>query len=216
MTWRAQRDCGFLEYHARWGVSSILYFRLFRRMFPDKPFYAPKAIRKLDAALTRNSRVFEWGSGASTIWFANRVSELVSIEHDLDWVTRGRNRLENSSAMSARLVHVPTEDDTDYDWATDWEHYHVLGRAPRRPGFRKYMSAIDDYPDSYFDCIAIDGRERMGCLVHAIPKLSDEGILVIDDTARANYADAFRILSGWRKDIYNFGLLQTTLFFRQE
>lgn len=35
--------------------------------------------------LTSSMRVFEYGSGSSTIWFANKVGQVTAVEHDLEW-----------------------------------------------------------------------------------------------------------------------------------
>ncbi len=35
----------------------------------------------------------EWGSGRSTVWFAKRVAEITSVEHDPKWASIVRKRL---------------------------------------------------------------------------------------------------------------------------
>ncbi|MBL0257980.1 MAG: hypothetical protein IPQ03_10865 [Bacteroidetes bacterium] len=35
--------------------------------------------------LRKDMRVFEYGGGGSTLFFAKRVAELVTVEHDKDW-----------------------------------------------------------------------------------------------------------------------------------
>ena len=81
----SERKCNVIEYWIRRLFSSFVYFRIYRKLYPEKPFYSPSAIRKIESLLNTNSRVFEWGSGISTIWYAKRVKELVSIEHDKTW-----------------------------------------------------------------------------------------------------------------------------------
>ena len=46
------------------------------------PWVTYAAINFLSRSLTEQMRVFEWGVGGSTIFFAQRAAELVSVEHD--------------------------------------------------------------------------------------------------------------------------------------
>lgn len=55
---------------------------LFQRRHPDAPGLSPEAVSLLSTLLEPTHAGLEWGSGRSTIWFARRVAELVSVEHD--------------------------------------------------------------------------------------------------------------------------------------
>jgi hypothetical protein len=46
-------------------------------------------------------RLFEYGSGGSTTWFANRVDEVVSVEHDPEWY----DRMVSSVPSNVQLIH---------------------------------------------------------------------------------------------------------------
>jgi len=48
------------------------------------PLLAENAIDKLNG-IVRGARVFEYGSGGSTLWLAQRARQLISIEDDPDW-----------------------------------------------------------------------------------------------------------------------------------
>ena len=43
----------------------------------------------------------------------------------------------------------------------------------------------------YEDVIAVDGRDRVNCVKHAMPKLKPGGVLVLDDSHRPRYREAF-------------------------
>jgi len=43
------------------------------------------AIRFLERRLSNSLEVFEFGSGNSTLWWAERVSRIDSCEHDAQW-----------------------------------------------------------------------------------------------------------------------------------
>ena len=212
---RRERDCNFVEYFFRRIFSSLLYSRIYRKLFPKNPFYVPAAIRKIDSLLNKDLKVFEWGSGISTIYFAKRVKELITVEHDKEWYERGLKTFEKEKIDNVKLIFSSPKDMETFSWQKEWKYYRILMHPPRKPQFKDYMSVIDQYPDLYFDCIAIDGRERVGCLLHALPKLSEEGFIILDDSHRPQYNEIFKILSKWNVKKFNFGLLQTTLFFRK-
>jgi len=52
-----------------------------KKIYPF-PWICPEAIKWLKSNLTPDMKVFEFGSGGSTLFFAKRVKELISIEHD--------------------------------------------------------------------------------------------------------------------------------------
>jgi hypothetical protein len=58
--------------------------------------------------------------------------------------------------------------------------------------FANYAKAIDPYPDGYFDIVLVDGRARPSCLMHAIPKLSKKGVVIVDNTERGYYWPSVR------------------------
>ena len=84
------------------------------------------------------------------------------------------------------------------------------------PEYRHYISQINQFPDKYFDCIIIDGRERLGCLVHSMPKLADNGMIIFDDSAMDKFQELYTILDGWHYKSFRFGLMHTTFFTRKK
>ena len=52
---------------------------------PSEPWYTRGAINFLDKTLAPSMKVLEFGGGASTCWFANRVSHVTCIESDPFW-----------------------------------------------------------------------------------------------------------------------------------
>jgi hypothetical protein len=128
------------------------------------------------------ARVFEYGSGASTVWLARRAAEVHSVEHDLGWAETMRSQLADRSNVHLRAV-APTR------------RRSTIGEAPSgRRGyadadFADYVRAIDDVPGTC-DVIVIDGRSRASCLDHARARLAPDGLIVFDDPHRARYRAA--------------------------
>jgi predicted O-methyltransferase YrrM len=59
--------------------------------------------------------------------------------------------------------------------------------------FTAYADAIDDV-DGDFDLVVIDGRAREACLVRAIDRMADGGLVVFDNVDRARYRAAVEAL----------------------
>lgn len=195
-------------------VSGVVY-RLYHWRRPNLPLYTPAAIREIAAYLAaRPRRVFEWGSGGSTIWYAQRAAQVIAVEHDPGWRKIVAGRLQAAGVVAECLFSPPLAPEAlaGYRWETQWPHYAALGRPPLRPEYRDYLAAIDAYPPAAFDLIAIDGKERIGCALHALSRLKPGGRLVLDDSNREEYRPIFDQLAAWSPQRYPFGLRETTLF----
>jgi predicted O-methyltransferase YrrM len=147
------------------------------------PWVPYRVIEMLDEYLCPTHRAFEYGGGGSTLWFSDRVAELVTIEHDPDWYPTLENTV--GSLPNVVLSHE-TDDD---DWAG-------------------YVGAIAKYPDEYFDVVVVDGRQRVRCFEQAMPKVRPGGLLVLDNTDRPRYSRAFELASHWPSRNYR-GLVPT-------
>nr|WP_239058398.1 class I SAM-dependent methyltransferase [Aliiroseovarius sp. PrR006] len=150
----------------------------------DIPWWSFDAIDAVDKKLarTQNARVFEWGSGASTVWLAKRAGEVISVEHDPSW---------------AKIVEPRLK---------PFAHVHTVQVKPQKHGaipsakfgfegqyFDDYVAAINDI-EGEFDLIVIDGRAREACLQVAIHRLKPDGHILLDDYKRRRYQDAVSAL----------------------
>lgn len=90
---------------------------------PRLPWLVYRAIARIASALRPDSRVLEFGSGASTLWLARRCFELVSIETDPAWYREVNQSLarEGITNVDCRLVPSETcEVVTDQDYSFDF------------------------------------------------------------------------------------------------
>lgn len=166
----------------------------------DVPWWSYGAIAEVDAWLAarrRPIRVFEYGSGASTIWLSRRADEVHSVEHHRGFGEMMATELGKLDNVSLRIVEP------------------VASSAPRvgsaKEGhqgldFSSYVDAIDDVPGQ-FDLVVVDGRAREACLTKAAARVADDGIIVFDNSRRARYRVAIAG-SGLRERIYR-GLTPT-------
>lgn len=142
-----------------------------------KPFINPRATEFLESILLPDWKVFEWGSGHSTVFFAARVALIVSVEHNSKWARDTAGRL-NTHSLEADLNFVPL----------------ILD------GWREYVAIIGGYSDEFFDLIFIDGKARFSCLRHAIPKVKPGGYIMLDDTERYCHRELLgQMLDNWER-----------------
>jgi tRNA A58 N-methylase Trm61 len=153
------------------------------------PWLTFPAISQIDSFLKPSMRVFEYGSGGSTLFFARRVREVVSIEHDDEWYTKLQKRLENQGIENCSVHHIPPSPirDSSVRDPADPDDYVSSNDQYSGKCFREYVTKIEDYPDHSFDVVVVDGRARSSCFKHAISKVRTGGLLVFDNTDRGHY-----------------------------
>jgi hypothetical protein len=146
-----------------------------------KPWITFEATRLLDRRLRKAARVFEYGSGGSTVFFGRRGAEVVSVEHDRDW----HARIREATAALPRVEVVLAEprvprDDEEAAFSSTSEEF--VGQT-----FIEYVTVVDRYPDHHFDVLVVDGRARPSCFFRAEPKVRVGGLVVLDDSERPRY-----------------------------
>lgn len=169
---------------ALWARSLFAIYDIDDLAALDLPWWTFEAIDKVDRFLAGrpNARVFEYGSGASTIWLARRAAEVVSVEHDAAWHPEVERRLTAFPAARVRFVPPDAELSRDARYASDKPAWR--GRS-----FRNYVHAIDAEPGQ-FDLIVVDGRARTACLELARGRLAPDGLIVFDNSHRRPYRRA--------------------------
>jgi len=153
-----------------------------------RPWITFPAARFLDSLLSPASRIFEYGAGGSTLFFASRVAELVTVEHDRNWLERTAAKMRRRSVQwqMHRAEPLPDEGPSRYP-VTDPEAYASTDVRFAGMSFREYASAIERYEDNYFDIVLIDGRARPSCFKHAVAKVKFGGYIVLDNAEREQY-----------------------------
>ena len=138
-----------------------------RRKYPCKPDGSPlpwlnyPTIALLEKRLNKKHLLFEYGSGYSTLFFANLVSGIVSVEYDKEWL----DRINSMQPKNAVVHHVPKDIDGKY--------------------CRSILSSETNY-----HIFLIDGRDRINCIKQSIKKLTDDGVIIFDDSQRSEYQEA--------------------------
>ena len=154
------------------------------------PWITFGAIDFLKRYLSSDMKVFEYGTGGSTLFFLDRVESVVSVEHDASWVeivTSGLTE-DELNRWSCHLIEPENTIDADSRGSLS-DRAEYQSNAPDFLGstFHQYVMSIDGYPDGGFDLIMIDGRSRPSCFVHALEKVKNQGYIFWDNTEREHY-----------------------------
>ena len=159
------------------------------------PWYTYAAIKYLSMKVNPDMRVFEYGTGNSTLWWSERVRSVTSIEHDRTW-------------FECMKKKVPAN--------VDYRYCELIDKG-------RYCEIILEY-ENYYDIIIIDGRDRVNCVINSLRALKTNGIIILDNSDRDEYRDGYQFLleSGFKRiDFYGYGPINsvgwcTSIFYRNE
>ncbi|MGD8634003.1 MAG: hypothetical protein PVF85_10565 [Anaerolineales bacterium] len=114
IVWRIIRGLGVspfvLRCHPRSGLANLGWYESFRtqaaidRNDQPLPWYTYSAIHFLEERLNPDLRVFEFGSGNSTLWYSKRVKQVIAVESDPDWQTHIASQLTDNNSVSLREI----------------------------------------------------------------------------------------------------------------
>jgi hypothetical protein len=149
----------------------------------DVPWWTYRAIDVVDSWLSAHPkpiRVYEYGSGASTLWLSRRADEVYTVEHHRGFAEHIAPTLAGQPNIHMRIVEpVPS--------SSPVVSSQKEGNADL--DFADYVNSIGAV-DGAFSLIVIDGRAREACLRAAIPRLDPDGLIVFDNTRRRRYREA--------------------------
>ncbi|MBQ9926406.1 MAG: hypothetical protein IJO65_00385 [Lachnospiraceae bacterium] len=128
----------------------------------NNPWWTVAAVDFLTPRLTKEMKVFEWGCGNSSLYFAQYVSEVTSVENDFEWYEKMRDICPSNVKLS---LHENVEN-------------------------RDYCDAILSCKQK-FDIILVDGEDRNNCTRNAVEMLNAEGVIIIDN-ANCDYTEGGR------------------------
>ncbi|MGD8305816.1 MAG: FkbM family methyltransferase [Ignavibacteria bacterium] len=147
------------------------WFQAFNRGEPvDKnceplPWLTYSFIDFIAERLSKEFNAFEFGSGNSTLFFAKRVKQVHSVEHNSEWFKKLLNQLPSNSDLELSI----SENSEDY-------------------------IAVIKKSNIKFDIIIIDGIHRVECCYCAPDYLSSKGVIILDDSERNEYLEGRKYL----------------------
>lgn len=153
----------------------------------DLPWWTYQAIDHVGGFLAgrgHDARVFEYGSGASTLWLARRCTSLDAVEHHAEWADRVRQLASSASGLRCRpTVHVPP-----VPAVPEGRTARVPSQAPSGRGldFCSYVDVVHEV-GGLFDLVTVDGRAREASVLAALEHVAPDGLLLLDDAQRTRY-----------------------------
>jgi len=201
-----------LVHAAKWLARGALNLpvRLHMAMRQDYPWFVQDSVKWLQNFLRPHMHGFEWGSGHSTIFFAQRSARLISVEHKRKWFQKVSQKLaERGLCNVAYLFRPPRADSRPSQLRPTM--LEELNFKPK-PEFAAYCDTILDYPPESFDFVSVDGRARIECAMNALDRLKPGGVLILDNSERSKYKSLFVVLTAWPKASFANGVWETTIF----
>lgn len=120
------------------------------------PWYTYPAIEFLSTIDFSDKKVFEYGGGNSTLWWAKRAKMVVTVEHSIDWYRKVEGKIGCYNNVKLYLKESKQE----------------------------YVNSIFDHYDS--DIIVIDGRWRGDCIKAiaslCVEKSKHDFIIILDNS----------------------------------
>jgi predicted O-methyltransferase YrrM len=167
------------------------------------PWLTYDAIRFLERIVRPDMRVFEYGAGGSSLFFATRVREGFSVEHDPAWAAEVQQTVAAQGIKHWQVELIRPAGAAAGPDPADPAHYLSSGTDFAGQSFRDYAAAIDRFADGWFQVVVVDGRARPSCARHAVPKLAPGGWLLLDNAERPHYARV-------RADLARLGWVEQT------
>lgn len=125
------------------------------------PWYTYPAIEYLSQFDYSDKTIFEFGCGTSSVFWAARAKQVISIEDNPKWFEKWKSEF--------------IETNLDIRWRDEGEIYE---------------NAIFE-EETFYDVIVVDGKRRAECAVAAVKKLAKGGIIILDDSDRINTSEEY-------------------------
>lgn len=164
------------------------------------PWISFEAAKWLQSYIRKNMKVFEYGSGGSTIFLAERAGRVFSVEHDKHWYTLVSRVLEQRGLTNCTYQlhepHVVGAVPTDRLESSRFGYGETSGKYAGMC-FDEYVKSIDTHPNHSFDLVLVDGRARAACIERALCKIRAGGYLLLDNSNAFNNVDAVRMMQSY-------------------
>jgi hypothetical protein len=192
----------FIKYYPKWLVSLQKDYWV-GPLEDSRPWITFQAIDFLNKNLSKTDKVFEYGMGGSTVFFAEKVEHVFSVEHDSEWYSLVLDKINTNRVKNVTTACIESEglmQNSSATAASDYQSYlssHGLL-------FQKYVCSINNYQDNFFDLVSIDGRARPSCIQQSLSKVKPGKFLLVDNSERDHYQLAIQhLLSNWRRRTFN-------------
>lgn len=148
------------KHHNPTYILSKLKYLIYEKItHKDYPWLTQKANKWLSKNLNKSMVGLEFGSGRSTLWFANNSKYIHSIETNKVWYDKIINTQEYLSKNNLKIYFCE----------------EIL---------ENYLKLLDSFESRKFDYILVDGKFRDHTALRSIKILKNKGFLIIDNINR--------------------------------
>lgn len=149
-----------------------LAYKIYEWRHPDDPWIAQGAVEFLNSRLNKDMKLFEWGSGRSTLWFSKRVNVVISIEYNSQWASKLAAMISDQKIENVDLRYVPLD------------HEHKAPTTRHYDQIPQYVAEIFKCDRESFGAIVVDGHYRLTCVDKCLDYIRSGGYLVVDNSNR--------------------------------
>lgn len=160
-----------------------------------QPWANKDTINWLGNYLKYEKKIFEYGCGNSTLFYAKNAGKVVSVEHDPYNYLINKKRLKNIKNCQL-LYSAPTKHKSKSNI------FASMDPNNKNKWFEKYVNTIAKFPDNYFDLVSINGEARNGCLINAVAKVKNGGFILLNNSERAEYKVGTDHLGKFRNQVF--------------
>lgn len=140
------------------------------------PWYNIKLIHFLNNFLQKNFDIFEYGGGNSTLYYASKVKSVSTIEGKQEWIDFINKNKQNLHNIKVQKCNI----------------------------IQNFSLEINNFTTKEFDIVVVDSRDRAKCLMQSVKHLKQNGIIILDNSERANLIDAKQSITkmGFQEDLF--------------
>ena len=118
----------------------------------NTPWLNTPAIHLLDNWIKPNDKILEFGSGQSTIWFATKTKNIISVEHNKDWYKQIKFKLNK-----IKVKYIFAKNKTEY------------------------LAIFNKIKNESIDICLVDGEYRRDCIIKVASKIKIGGLMIFDN-----------------------------------
>lgn len=159
------------------------------------PWYSYGAIDFIKKFVNDKHHIFEFGCGSSTLFYANRASQVVSLESNDIWLKIIKEKLYQQNFQATNFSEKNLEFDNNFNSQNFYYNSHKVNLNFINNAINdcRYENFCKNYSQK-FDIIVIDSLKRHLCAINSFCCLSDNGIIILDDSQRPNYQKTINFL----------------------
>lgn len=128
------------------------------------PWYTEPCLKILSMIVNKNSDVFEWGGGCSTVWYSFNARTVTTLENDQEWASEISDYLDEAGKTNyhMKVINVPASANSDH------------------ANKHEYLNYIESLNKTY-DLIIVDGSYRDDALRISEKYVRNGGYLIFDN-----------------------------------